>query len=157
MTKIKTTAKKVLFKILSYLGIPAFFSFLGCNLFNQPGSYVCEYGMPTNYFNFDGVVLGDIDGDGIEEKIPDIQITVKDSEISEKTNQDGQFSFRIIDNDYTNQFVYEVTFSDVDGEENGSFEDKSVTVTFNKNEGKKQGNWITNYNTNQEIKLTPKK
>ena len=136
--------------------------------------------MPINYFNFDGIVLGDIDGDEIEEKIPDIKITVKtylseqeknlqeefydDIPIEDLQNQDGNFaktdengnfSFRASNiNDY---FVYEVTFSDVDGEKNGSFEDKTITVTFNKDEGKKQGNWITNYNNNQEVKLTPKK
>lgn len=101
--KIHWTWKKILGTVLGILGI---------------GTLTSCYGMPEDgFYDIFGTVQGKING--TLQAIPGIQVEVKDSEgykYNDKTDSKGKFSIRdVFEGNCT------ITFTDVDGEENGSF------------------------------------
>lgn len=143
MEKIHWTFKKILSLILGALGIGTLTSCYGMPI------YASYYGMPPNLtgYNFEltGNVKGDLNDDGIkEENIQNIKVTIKQKDntnnnsnsdyndllkyIEKHTLDDG--SYYLFWNTETPDLEYEITFTDIDGEENGSFENKTIPVTF---------------------------
>lgn len=135
--RIKLISKKILFRILKILGLSSFFSFTGCvllqNLLVKP--FVCMYGVPENHIS--GIVFGDIDKDGNTEPIPNIQYKFStDEQLFLYTEEDGYYyGFVPLG---TNSV--EIEFTDVDGEENGSFKSKTVTIDFTKTQDEENYN-----------------
>lgn len=105
MKKLKCSWKKFLALVAGFLGI---------------GSLVSCYGMPIpvdledEYF---GTVTGDIDG--IEQPIPGI--LVENRYVNVITDENGQY--RINSNP-----LLSLSFTDIDGEENGSFDSKYIRI-----------------------------
>lgn len=90
---------------------------------------VVEYGMPPNYRSVQGTVRGpDTDGDGIGEPIPGIQYSYNGMtfETLPVTDEDGRYYVDLWDEEES----VTISFKDIDGEANGSFEDRDVTVSF---------------------------
>lgn len=109
--KIHWTWKKILGTVLGILGI---------------GTLTSCYGMPEDFYSISGTVKGKING--TTQAIPGIQVAVKDSKGytgTEKTDSDGKFSISdLFDGNCT------VTFTDVDGDENGSFKEKTLEISL---------------------------
>ena len=113
--------QKLLAALLSAMGLSS------C-LVEQPDMY----GMGPNYAEISGTVTSDedADGDGENDPIPGIEAKVLDAEGNELscdvTREDGRF---FLD---TNKMGSEVTltFTDIDGEENGLFKSKSEKITL---------------------------
>lgn len=130
---IKNCLKKTGLALLNFFGITSLMSCLGIN------DYVCMYGVPGNFFTIQGTVTGDIDGDSEKEGIPGICITIKNKENDTKiiddtqTDENGNFSFTF-NCISSSQLDFELTFTDVDKELNGSFESKTESISFSKNE-----------------------
>lgn len=118
--KITWTWKKLVAVVMGFLGI---------------GTLVSCYGMPIDYNNFEvsGTVYGDIDGDGINEPIPGIGVSIDNKPSAYNydsiTGADGKFIQNSVfpTFDDVSNLEYTLYFTDIDDEENGSFEDKSVT------------------------------
>lgn len=186
--KLTSRLKKIGIAVLNFLGISSLISCLGdgggIGSLHGGGGMIAMYGVPGNFFEFDGTVTGDADKDGIAEAISGIKISVKsisdDSKdepvevystlqdentadssepdlIEIKTNSEGKYSFQI-HNFSSNALVYEVTFEDIDGELNGSFE--SLTETFDFTEQDKvtdKKGWNKNFRVSKDITLQSKK
>lgn len=131
--KLKLFTKKILVRLFKLLGLSSLFSFLGCSsifpfLFGGDNPYVCMYGVPDNIIEIEGTVYGDIDGDGKEEPVPNIKVSKDSSENEVYTDSNGSFyysSLKIEDS-------ITLTFSDVDGNENGAFNNTSNTYDLTK-------------------------
>ncbi len=143
MEKLHWTLKKIISLILGLLGIGTLTSCYGV----VP---VMMYGTPSNYdgslFSLSGKVKGDINKDGeIKEPVKYIEISIKaknnpsDDETNQndeyfdlyettKTDENGNFSIYWEYKDSIKD--YKITFKDIDGQENGSFKDKSIDVQF---------------------------
>ncbi len=85
------------------------------------GGLVCYYGMPRNV---SGTVTGEIDG--LVKGIPGIQVTAGEKVFV--TNENGYYNFFP---DLTQDEVT-ITFTDIDGEQNGSFQSDSISINFDK-------------------------
>ena len=99
------------------------------------------YGMPLNYKYFDvtGYVVGDIDGDGATEPLPDIDIflTTQDGEsvlatlpvtsTGYGTDEAGRVWVSVGDSITDDEIV--LTLTDVDPDNNGSFASKSMNIS----------------------------
>ena len=116
--KIHWTWKKILGTILGILGI---------------GTLTSCYGMPEDgFYTYSCTVKGKING--TEQPIEGILVNVKDSEgyeYKDKTNSEGKISLSdIFEGKCT------ITFTDVDGAENGSFAEKTsnISLTYDLNE-----------------------
>lgn len=137
--------------ILALLGFPA------CNpstIFNEPDMYgpapvpddAAEYGVPMAVFKFAGEAT---DPDGAP--VPGIRIVVApdglDSEYDWNKDtlytDNGGKAAKVLDYDWPETSRMEVKFEDVDGEENGSFQDQVVSgdgLTIEKT-GQGDGRW----------------
>lgn len=102
MKKLKWTWQKIVTLIGGFLGI---------------GTLVSCYGVPMNVEVYNGTVTGDIDG--TEQPIKDIMVDTWYDCVY--TDENGYFSVLSPANT-------ELTFTDVDGELNGSFKSTSVTL-----------------------------
>ena len=140
MKKIKLAFSKALVKIgkklIQIFGISSIMGTFGSCLvaYGMPEPY-CMYGTLVNY-NFTGRVLGDIDKDGKVEPVKDIKVTLTctnaqnektNSEV--KTDEDGKYKINVSEGygwGEEAKYSYEVTFEDVDGDQNGSFKSKTI-------------------------------
>ncbi len=99
VTKLYNTMKnKYLLLLLSLLG------FAGCE---NSQNYACMYDTPNSDFEIKGKVI-DTDGDPIK------AISVEASGNTTTTDSNGDFSI-----DFNTVYVYKVSISDIDGQENG--------------------------------------
>lgn len=105
-------------------------------------SFVACYGMPPRDWDDSGFpvpqtvkVVGDIDGDGTKEGVSGIAIDIKDKNLGRRyfTDKYGYADIKFLSN-------RDILVSDVDGEENGSFESAIVSPpdifddSYNQNE-----------------------
>ncbi|MBQ9207047.1 MAG: radical SAM-associated putative lipoprotein [Treponema sp.] len=111
--KINWTWKRIVGTVLGILGI---------------GTLTSCYGVyEENEFDVYGTVKGNING--TEQAIKGIPVVLyrgSDAKDSKVTDSDGWYEFR----DLT-EGSYTLRFTDIDGEENGSFKQKDVAVTLN--------------------------
>ena len=116
MKKIKAGFKKIIAILCNFLGLGLI---TGCDNFIK--GFAAMYGCPP-YVS--GQVTGDIDGDGNLEPVEGIKVTVNsDPEESVTTDEEGAYYV------YPGSAgTYTITFEDVDGEDNGSFETKTAEV-----------------------------
>ena len=167
---IKSSFKKIITKVFQVLGISSLItSFSSCS-----PEYPVMYGVPGNFFTLEGTVT-DEDGNAIkgielnakakadvpgnaDEKDDDEDTERKEFYVycnPETTGEDGSFS--LYWNDYDNDNLdFTIYIKDIDGEENGLFNDTTYDVTFNKSNstGKSNfGNGIYKI-TGKTIKLT---
>ena len=142
MKKIKLAFSKALVKIgkklIKIFGISSLMGTFGSCLvaYGMPEP-VAMYGTYVNY-NFTGTVFGDIDNDGNTEPVKDIKVTLTCTDAKNKktaknatTDEDGNYEIKVSEGygwGEEAKYSYEVTFEDVDGEENGSFKSKTIKV-----------------------------
>lgn len=112
MKKLTWTWKKIVTLILGFLGI---------------GTLTSCY-PPLISKVITGTVMGDIDGDGIDEPVSGIQYTFIADDYQRKGlispyYSDNRFEIRTEKADIS----FGITFTDIDGEENGSFKTKTIT------------------------------
>lgn len=140
MKKIKLEFSKALVKIgkklIQIFGISSLMGTFGSCLvaYGMP-EHVAMYGTYVNY-SFTGRVLGDIDKDGTAEPVKDIKVTLTctDAENNKTTkdvttNEDGEYKIKVSEGygwGKEAKYSYEVTFEDVDGDQNGSFKSKTL-------------------------------
>ena len=176
---LKSSFKKLIAKLFQILGISSLItSFGGCSLMPDRNGAVrygaVMYGVPGNFFTLEGTIT-DEDGNAIkgielnakakadvpgnaDEKDDDEDTERKEFYVycnPETTGEDGFFS--LYWNDYDNDNLdFTIYIKDIDGEENGLFNDTTYDVTFNKSNstGKSNfGNGIYKI-TGKTIKLT---
>lgn len=142
---IKKHMLKFARKLIQIFGASSLLGFLGSCIEVAYGvpDYPVMYGTYASYL-FKGTVTGDIDGDGATEPVPNIKITLAqkksgDSQSDEEptvidetvTNDNGLYEINADEGwgwrDSVN-YEYTITFSDEDGEENGSFETTVETI-----------------------------
>ena len=157
--KIKLFSKRIIIRLFQFLGISSLLTAFGCG---SRGPFIAMYGVepvdmygtPSNYFILDGTVT-DSNGDPIQ----GIKITAKgkhedapsDVFTSNFSNEKGYYRLRWNDSNRNDMSFY-ITAEDVDGEENGSFNDTTITIDFSKTPKTK------NYTiTGKNIKLDEKK
>ena len=108
--KITWTWKRIVGTVLGILGI---------------GTLTSCYGVPEDMYDILGEVKGTVNG--TEQAIPNIAVAAyddNDAKLAEaKTDANGKFALAELE-----AGTYRLTFTDIDGEENGSFAQKEVTV-----------------------------
>ncbi len=123
MKKIKTVYLRIVAAVCNFFGIGLV---LGCDL-NGNGKSLwplapAMYGSPPSV---SGYVYGDIDGDGKTEPVKGIQVTASNDEsVKEITTEDGYYCFITKGKD-----KIQIIFTDVDGEQNGSFKTSQAEIT----------------------------
>ncbi|MCR4714175.1 MAG: radical SAM-associated putative lipoprotein [Treponemataceae bacterium] len=136
--KIKTGFVKLLSKILQVLGITSLFSAFGCI---EPVMYgspmVCMYGVPGNFFTVDGTIT-----DAQNNPIQGIKVNAKRVNSEQSDDEDGLHNsadvftnengaYHLAWNDYDpNSFQFIISAEDIDGAENGSYDNKTINVSF---------------------------
>ena len=139
---IKSSFKKIITKVFQVLGISSLItSFSSCS-----PEYPVMYGVPGNFFTLEGTVT-DEDGNAIkgielsakakadvpgneEDDGEQKQFYVHSNVIT--TDADGHFALNW--NDYDNDNLdFTIYIKDIDGEQNGLFNDITEDVSFNKN------------------------
>lgn len=129
MKKLTWTWKKIVNIILGLLGI---------------GTLTSCYGVVAPIFPKDiqGQVTGDIDGDGKEEPVPEIEICCtgdfehlyiykavdEDSEHRKSYTDKEGFFYESFVFDSDTELSFAVTLTDIDGKQNGSFKTKTIPV-----------------------------
>lgn len=147
MKKIKLAFSKTLVKIgkklIQIFGISSIMGTFGSCLvaygMPEPYDYPSMYGTLINY-NFTGRVLGDIDKDGTAEPVKDIKVTLtctnaqnEKTNTEVKTDEDGKYKINVREGygwGKEAKYSYEVTFEDVDGDQNGSFKSKTLEAGY---------------------------
>ena len=138
---IKSSFKKIITKVFQVLGISSLItSFSSCS-----PEYPVMYGVPGNFFTLEGTVT-DEDGNAIKgielsaKAKADVPGNEEDNgeqkqfyvfSENEITGDDGSFSLYWNDYDYDN-LDFTIYIKDIDGEENGLFNDITEDVSFNK-------------------------
>ncbi len=122
---------RLIYAILSLLGLTT-----ACSK-DDKGGVDCMYGTPIATFSVKGNVT-DTDG----QPIKGIRVKV-DYYTSTLTDEQGKFGFDKVQmigfgNDSFNK---QLEFQDIDGEENGSFEDKEINVTFIRDKDVQRDTW----------------
>lgn len=105
------------------------FPFFGVAVSCNPGSRVCEYGVPNADFEIKGKVV-----DADNNSIKGIKVSAEDNfgtdgMSSTFTDESGRFDISF--NNFPSETVV-IEFSDVDGVENGEFISKTETVSVTK-------------------------
>ena len=129
-------AHRFFYKLLKFLGICSLLASFGCDtVFSNDA--VCMYGVPGNFFTVDGTVT-----DPENQPVKGIRITVRNSSDDKTDEDDDWLDFSETDEDgkfslFWNSFssagtAFYIFAEDVDGEENGLFENKTVDVEFSK-------------------------
>ena len=109
--KITWTWKRIVGTVLGILGI---------------GTLTSCYGVPEDMYDILGEVKGTVNG--TEQAIPNIAVAAYDSDAKmaeAKTDANGKFALAELE-----AGTYRFTFTDIDGEENGSFAQKEVAVSL---------------------------
>lgn len=161
--KIKLFAKKSFHKILTVLGITSVLTAIGCTP-NGPDDddddgTLCYYGSPSNSYVLAGQIT-DSTGKGIE----DIKVgvtPVKKYSYENKfaktalTDEQGNYNLSWSDSNCRSKFV--LAIEDIDGAENGLFENQSADITFEETDLKDNGTWVDYYSiTGKNFTLNPK-
>ena len=130
--------KKFFYGILKFLGITSLITAcggevnFGAVMYGSP--QVDMYGMPPNYKSISGVVYGDTDGDGTEETVNGIEVTVTKTDANSETGTETETFKTLIGGHYSGGYYGDdpitISFKDVDGEENGSFEEQTITINW---------------------------
>lgn len=118
---ITWTWKKVLGLILGFLGIGTLTSCYG-----MPDDFYGDLKRPSIDVYINGIVKGDIDGDGQTEPVPGISVETSRS----KTETTNNGSFEILTSYYEDSGYDYIYFSDIDAEENGFFESKYMEPQY---------------------------
>ncbi len=124
---------RLIYAILSLLGLTT-----ACSK-DDKGGVDCMYGTPIATFSVKGNVT-DTDG----RPIKGIRVKIG-GDINTLTDEQGNFGFDKIHvmSFNSDSFNGQLEFQDIDGEENGSFEDKKIEVIFIRNEDAKQEAWYS--------------
>ncbi len=161
--KIKLFSRRVFAKLLQVLGISSLCTAFGCSLLNNKWAPVAMYGVPGNFFTLEGTVT-DEDGNAIN----GIEINVKTKENAEVpenpsietqtyTTETGTYSltWHYMDKE---ELDWVLEIKDIDGNQNGSFEDTTDPITFTENDisGKTDFGNIKYKKENMQIKLSQK-
>ena len=161
---IKSSIKRIIAKLFQILGISSLLTAFGCGNSNR---YIAMYGVgqvdmygsPSNFFILDGTVT---DSNG--EPIKGIKITAKgiheDAPSEDFTftysDEEGNYSIKWRDSNRS-EMNFIVTAEDVDGEENGSFNDRTIIVDFSETTKNDEDTWTTKYRmTGKDITLDEK-
>ena len=114
---------RLIYAILSLLGLTT-----ACSK-DDKGGVDCMYGTPIATFSVKGNVT-DTDG----RPIKGIRVKIG-GDINTLTDEQGNFGFDKIHvmSFNSDSFNGQLEFQDIDGEENGSFEDKKIEVIFIRN------------------------
>ena len=136
---IKSSFKKLVAKLFQILGISSLMTAFGCGNIPMTVAYgtvpVDMYGTPPNYSTSNEYTLTGSIIDKNSKPIQGIKISVKTDEDAEYplkynySNYNGYYSLTwrdSIDNDTRFQIIVE----DEDGEENGSFDNKTFNIEF---------------------------
>ena len=145
---IKSSFKKIITKLFQILGISSLFvSFGACNhMIRGDVTYgPVMYGVPGNFFTLEGTIT-DEDGNTIKgislsaKAKADVPGNEDEEEGEHKkfyvhsrielSGEDGSFSLKWDDYD-ENNLDFTIYIKDIDGEENGLFNDTTYDVTFN--------------------------
>ena len=126
--KINWTWKRILGTIFGVLGIGTLTSCYGV----YEDDFTDDY--DKNYHDIYGVVTGKIDGES--KPIKDIVVTLVKKETDKETSEVTRSSPSFDSTSETGSFhfyrrgegTYELTFNDIDGEENGSFTQKKKEI-----------------------------
>lgn len=138
--KIKLFSKRIIIRLFQLLGISSLLTAFGCgNTFLLAYGTVVpepveEYGVPANYFTLEGKVE-----DEEHNPIKGIKVGIQ-TPISEYNEEPHSLSFGY-SNEYgyyiinwhtfdTSDLNYIITVEDVDGEENGSFNNKTQIIDY---------------------------
>lgn len=135
--KIKRIFRKIFLSILSLLGLT---SLVSCYPFIMTP---IMYGMPANYHQITGTVRGkDVDGDGVGDPVPGIQYSYEGQNLETVYDEDGNIiEHKIPVTDENGIFYVDywdsngakgifVNFIDIDGEENGLYQENQVFFEF---------------------------
>lgn len=171
--RIKLFTKRCIAKLFQVLGISSLFTAFGCTLINNHlGPVVmygapAMYGVPGNFFTLEGTVTDEAGNaiNGIEVNIKSKENQTENPGATEypqiedqtQTDENGKFALYWNDMDKDNfEFILEI--KDIDGELNGSFTDKTDSITFTQNEitGKTDFGNTKYKKSNKEIKLSKK-
>lgn len=126
---------KLIYLLLSLLGLA---TACGDKDKDDDGGTICMYGTPTVTFSVKGRVT-----DPAGKPIEGICVKAKHDNPKTATNARGEFAF---DKSEATSFgdiplKIPLVFEDVDGAQNGSFEDREMEVTFTRNEAVETGVW----------------
>lgn len=108
----------LLILLMAFLGIST-----SCEKSNESPA---EYGTP--HANF--IVNGKVVASSTNEAIKDIQVIMQRD--TTYTNDKGEYSVKM--EGFPNENTYILEIKDIDGEQNGSFEEKDITVDFSDEE-----------------------
>ncbi len=122
---------RLIYAILSLLGLTT-----ACSK-DDKGGVECMYGTPIATFSVKGNVT-DTDG----RPIKGIRVKIG-GDINTLTDEQGNFGFDKIHvmSFNSDSFNGQLEFQDIDGEENGSFEDKEINVTFIRDKDIQRDTW----------------
>jgi len=84
-----------------------------------------EYGSP----NADFIVNGNVKSNATQQPIENIQVELGYQ--TTNTDENGNFSIKV--SDFASEQTYDISFSDIDGDDNGSFINLDTNVTFSGN------------------------
>jgi len=143
--KVNKFIRKILFTVFNSLGL---FSLLSCigtgpDMYGMPDSEIVMYGMPPNYRSVHGIVRGSAtNADSSGEPVKGIEYSYKGQALEILYDDDGnKIGERTPVTDENGCFYIElweseesvtVTFKDIDGDENGSYNTKTETIVFPK-------------------------
>lgn len=125
---------KLIYLLLSLLGLAT-----ACgDKDDDNGGTLCMYGTPTVTFSVKGRV-----SDPAGKPIEGIRVKAKQEWLKTATNARGEFAFDKSEATSFGDIPFKIplVFEDVDGVQNGSFEDREVEVTFTRNEAVETGVW----------------
>ena len=143
-------SSKICGVLLTVLGFSAIFS-----------SCKPKYGMPPPMYgvpNADYFIDGKIVSEETNEPIKDLNVRFIEqghNSFSVFTNAEGSFEFSHHDDYLIRDYAIEI--EDIDGEENGAFNDTVINVHINQNEYQGGDSWYAGkYHKSFDIKLKPK-
>ena len=150
--KIKLFSKRIIARLFQILGISSLLTAFGCTdpYVVMYGSPVDMYGTPSNYFTLDGKIVDDE-----QNPIKNIKVSVttddeeknkyKYSEIFAYSDESGYFIIQW--NDYrSSDMDFIINLEDIDGADNGSFNNKTLNANYKKDDMTDKGSWTSKYN-----------
>ena len=139
-------SSKICGALLAVLGFSALAT--SCMKYGMP-----EYGCPTADYFIDGKVVSEETNEPIENLKVRFLMNERASD-SVFTNENGEFNISHLKDITT--FGYSLDIQDIDGEDNGSFNDTTINVTVNHNEFQGGSGWYDGkYHKHFDIKLKP--
>ena len=127
--------KKSFFRKYNYL-LSLLLSFWGIQSCIHPINTSCEYGTPSADYEIIGIVKDSETGNAIK----NIEVATD----YRNANTDSLGNYKLLINDFPDNKIYLVTFKDIDGDTNGSYQDKDTLVDFKESDlggGGADGDW----------------